>query len=152
MHRVHSEMLFLVESNALLFHVISVAYARFRCCEHSSYVFLLILTNERSTLCSTLVGGGMDVTWKASIRYHILPCITTMGLLAQHSNLVPDYDRDEIYSEAEQYMSTLGLRSFFLFLVSVNIRIRMIQWNPNRIRIHLFCLLLMFIIVASVFL
>ena len=32
--------------------------SQFRCCEHSSYVLLFILSNERRTLCSMLVGGG----------------------------------------------------------------------------------------------
>ena len=74
--------------------------SQFRCCEHSSYVLLFILSNERRTLCSMLVGGG-GVTWKANIRHRILHYMITMGLLTQRSNLVQDYDCGDINSEAK---------------------------------------------------
>ena len=41
------------------------------------------------------------VSWKANIRYHVLPCNATMGLLIQRSTLVQDYDRGKINSEAK---------------------------------------------------
>ena len=75
--------------------------SQFRCCEHSSYVLLFILSNERRTLCSMLVGGEGGVTWKANIRHRILHCMITMGLLTQRSNLVQDYDWGDINSEAK---------------------------------------------------